>query len=181
MRLHELVTRAAQRTPEAPALLDGEVELDYRTLNRSSERLRLELEELGLAPGDRVALCMPKSWRALVAMQAVLRAGASYLPIDPESPPDRQQAIVEGAQPRFVISQDAREVPFAPDATPLTLEGLQVCRVSTSSKPRPAPRGRTAAQDEALGGLPPLAANGDAAAEALGHAGGDEASSLEQQ
>ena len=87
--LQGYATRAAANGPGRTALVMGDERLSYGELEERSNRLARLLAERGCEPGDRVALVCSKSPAAIVAMQAVLKAGAAYVPIDVASPAAR--------------------------------------------------------------------------------------------
>ncbi|MFI2139882.1 AMP-binding protein, partial [Streptomyces griseofuscus] len=80
--LHELFTAQAGRTPDAIALLCGEVKLTYRQLDVSSDGFAHRLVVAGVRPGDRVGLFLDRSVAYVVAMLGVLKAGGVYVPLD---------------------------------------------------------------------------------------------------
>ena len=82
------------RTPEAVAVTFEGRSMTYRELDEASNRLAHLLAEHGAGPGGCVALLFPRSAEAIVAILAVLKTGAAYLPIDPAHPrgPDRVHA-----------------------------------------------------------------------------------------
>ncbi|GAB4562979.1 MAG: D-alanine--poly(phosphoribitol) ligase [Haliangiales bacterium] len=94
MLLHQLVIDAAARTPSATAVISSSGPLDYRALDRRANRIGRGLRELGVGPGDRVGVWGPKSAEVIATMQAALRLGAIYIPLDPLSPVARIAAIV---------------------------------------------------------------------------------------
>jgi amino acid adenylation domain-containing protein len=104
--LHELVTRAAERRPEATAVVSGEERLSYAALDEQSSRLARTLQGLGCGPGERVALLAPKSLRTIVAVVAAYKAGAVLVPLDPASPPARQARILRSAGPACLLAGD---------------------------------------------------------------------------
>ncbi|WP_285761098.1 non-ribosomal peptide synthetase, partial [Nocardiopsis ansamitocini] len=75
--------------PDAPALISTERTLTYAELDAESGRLAARLRDLGVGPESRVLLLMPRSPRVVVAMLAVLKAGAAYVPVHASFPPDR--------------------------------------------------------------------------------------------
>jgi amino acid adenylation domain-containing protein len=95
--LHAAFERQARATPKRTALIASDLELDYETLDAASTHLAATLvERLAGAPRDRlVALVLPKGWRQIVAVLAVVKAGAAYLPIDPTLPAERRQLLIE--------------------------------------------------------------------------------------
>ncbi|MDE1715951.1 amino acid adenylation domain-containing protein [Chromobacterium amazonense] len=80
--------------------------LTYRELSDKVERTARELARLGVRPGDRVGLCLEPSIDALVTMLGVLRAGASYLPLDPTSQASRWLAILAQAPVALLVHGD---------------------------------------------------------------------------
>ncbi|HEV7516535.1 MAG TPA: amino acid adenylation domain-containing protein, partial [Thermoanaerobaculia bacterium] len=90
LSLHELFMAAAQRIPEAPALLWKDQWLTYGELDRRSNRLAWHLRRLGVAPEVRVALAMERSPEMIVGLLGILKAGGAYVPIDPAYPVERR-------------------------------------------------------------------------------------------
>ena len=88
--LPELFEEQAARTPHAPAVLSADGELTYGELNARSNRLARHLITLGAGPERLVAIVMPQSTDVIVALLAVLKSGAAYVPVDPGYPPGRQ-------------------------------------------------------------------------------------------
>ncbi len=101
--LQDYVTRAAADRRDAVAVALGDERLTYGELDRLSDCLAAQLVDAGCGPGDRVGLLMPKQPLAIVAIQAALKAGCAYLPLDVESPPIRLRRIVETAEPRVLL------------------------------------------------------------------------------
>ncbi|MEV8633166.1 amino acid adenylation domain-containing protein [Streptosporangium sp. NPDC051023] len=108
MRLHDLVRESARRTPAATAVVGADGTLSYGELDAEADRLARALAGIGVRRGDRVALWLDKSARAVVAMQAVLRLGAAYVPVDPLSPADRAVHLVRDCAPRAVVASQER-------------------------------------------------------------------------
>jgi len=102
--LQDYVTRAAASRGDAVAVALGDERVSYGELDRLSDRLAARLVDAGCAAGDRVGLLMAKQPLAIVAIQAALKAGCVYLPLDVESPPVRLRRIVETAAPRVLLS-----------------------------------------------------------------------------
>ncbi|MGP3966626.1 amino acid adenylation domain-containing protein [Streptomyces sp. 6N223] len=120
----------AARTPDAPAVAseDGAgltelTELTFAELAARANRLARHLVRHGAGPERIVALSLPRTADALVAMLAVLTSGAAYLPLDPDAPPSRTSGILDEAQPVLVLSEipdTAAEssAPLPPQADP---------------------------------------------------------------
>jgi nonribosomal peptide synthetase DhbF len=91
-------------TPEAIALTDGDRNLRYRELDAAANRLARALIARGAAPGTFIAVALPRSAELLVAILAVLKAGAAYVPLDPEYPADRLAYMLDDARPVVVVT-----------------------------------------------------------------------------
>jgi mycobactin peptide synthetase MbtE len=97
---------ALARTPDAVAVVADDVELTYAELHRRANRLARWLIGKGIGAEDIVGLRMTISIEFIVATLAVLKAGAAYLPIDPDYPADRVEYLVVDSQPRMVIGPE---------------------------------------------------------------------------
>ncbi|PWR04919.1 non-ribosomal peptide synthetase [Micromonospora acroterricola] len=98
------VERQAAATPAAVALVcDGE-ELSYAELAARANRLARLLVERGAGPETRVALLLPRSVELVVAVLAVLKAGAAYLPVDTGYPANRIGYLLADAEPALVLA-----------------------------------------------------------------------------
>ncbi|OLO98655.1 non-ribosomal peptide synthetase, partial [Mycolicibacterium porcinum] len=92
------------RTPDALALTCDGSSLTYRELDQAANQLAHMLIEIGAGPGRRVALLLRRSSEAVVAMLAVLKTGAAYVPIDPNHPRARSEIIFTDAAPIAVLT-----------------------------------------------------------------------------
>jgi amino acid adenylation domain-containing protein/non-ribosomal peptide synthase protein (TIGR01720 family) len=94
----------ARRTPDAVAVRHAGSALSYADLNARANRLARLLVERGAGPERYVALALPRSAETIVALLAVLKAGAGYLPVDPGYPPDRIAFMLADAAPALTLS-----------------------------------------------------------------------------
>jgi amino acid adenylation domain-containing protein len=92
------------RTPNAIAVTGEEGALSYGELNARANRLAHALVARGIGPEDRVALCLPRSLGMVTALLGVLKAGAAYLPLDPDYPPERLAFMLEDARPAALLA-----------------------------------------------------------------------------
>ncbi|MGW7412699.1 amino acid adenylation domain-containing protein, partial [Streptomyces sp. NPDC054863] len=99
----QFAARAAA-APDALAVVDGERELTYAQLDRRVSALAALLRERGAGPEVRIAVALPRSVELLVAVHAVLRAGAVYVPLDPDHPRERIEALLADTDPLCVLS-----------------------------------------------------------------------------
>ncbi len=112
--LDDLVRAQVAATPTGTALVDDRgVELSYAEFDGRVNALAAVMVAGGVRTGDRVAVLLPRSGDLVVALAAVLRAGAAYVPIDPEYPAERVAAILADATPSLLVTDRAydAEVP----------------------------------------------------------------------
>jgi len=102
-RLQRVIAANADR----PALEGRHETVSYAELDLRSARLAAQLGALGLRQGDHVALLLPRSVDLVVAMLAVVRAGAVYVPVDPGHPPQRTSRVFDLLKPRFALTDGA--------------------------------------------------------------------------
>nr|WP_280485456.1 non-ribosomal peptide synthetase [Nocardia cyriacigeorgica] len=95
------------RTPDAPAVRYRDAVLSYRELDARSRALAAELNTFGVGPGTLVGVAMRRGLDLVVSIYAVLRAGAGYVPIDPDHPAERSEYVLSGAAPICVLTTSA--------------------------------------------------------------------------
>ncbi|MDJ1136013.1 amino acid adenylation domain-containing protein [Streptomyces iconiensis] len=101
----ELLARRLREGGAAPAVIGADgAALSYARLDIWSAAVASALTRAGTAPGDTVALYLPRSAGAVAAILGTLRAGASYLPLDPAQPRSRTEAILAAARPAAVLA-----------------------------------------------------------------------------
>ncbi len=100
----ELFAAQVARTPDAVAVTFEGVSQTYREVDEASNRLAHLLTGEGVGPGQRVALLLPRSAEAVVAILAVVKAGAAYVPIDPAVPAARMEFVLDDAAPVAAIT-----------------------------------------------------------------------------
>ncbi|MGC5255993.1 amino acid adenylation domain-containing protein [Gordonia sp. DT218] len=103
----ELFAAAVRARADHEALVSDDVVLTYRQLDERSNRLAHWMLRSGVETEDLVGLRLGGSVGFVVAALAVLKAGAAYLPIDPDYPDDRTQFLIDDAAPRLVLDADA--------------------------------------------------------------------------
>jgi amino acid adenylation domain-containing protein len=113
---------AAASRPDALAVSAENGSLTYAELDRLANRMARALASLGVSRGDRVALWLEKSTGAVAAMQAVLRLGAAYVPVDPLSPAARVLPILRDCAVAAVVTRSERMAALgAPPPAPCLL------------------------------------------------------------
>lgn len=85
-KIHELFEERAAHKPNSIAVAFEEKRVSYRELNEQANRLAHRLREIGVRSGVLVVLCLDRSPEMVVAVLAVLKAGGTYVPIEPEWP-----------------------------------------------------------------------------------------------
>ncbi len=100
-----LFEEQAARTPHIVAVEAGSSLLTYAELNQQANRLAWRLREEGAGRGVLVALSVERSCDMVVAVLAVLKTGAAYLPIDPDIPEERQQFILDDSKAPLVLTE----------------------------------------------------------------------------
>ncbi|PKV83800.1 non-ribosomal peptide synthetase [Streptomyces sp. TLI_146] len=104
----------AARSPHAVAVTYEGASLTYAELNARANRIARLLVERGAGPGQVVALALPRSAELVVALLAVVKSGAAYLPLDPGYPAERIRAVAEDAAPALLVT-DAGTAPTLPE------------------------------------------------------------------
>lgn len=106
--LSDLLSEAAARAPDAPAVIDGDRSLTYGELEAAANRIAGLLRRSGVRPGHRVGLHLEKSIEAVAGIYGVLRSGAAYVPVDPGAPRLRCAGILADAEVSCLIVDRAR-------------------------------------------------------------------------
>ncbi|WP_339065083.1 non-ribosomal peptide synthase/polyketide synthase [Teredinibacter turnerae] len=95
----------AETQPTLPALVMGDTQVSYATLNARANQVAHALIHQGLVPGQRVGLCAERSPDMIIGLLAVLKAGGAYVPLDPQYPVQRLQFMCEDSDLSAVICQ----------------------------------------------------------------------------
>jgi amino acid adenylation domain-containing protein len=111
--VHELFERRAADQLEATAVRHRDESLSFGELDERAERLADFLHAEGVRPGERIGLCLPRTPDFLVSVLAVWKAGAAYVPLDPELPATRHAYIVDDAGIQRVLTLSRFESRFA--------------------------------------------------------------------
>jgi amino acid adenylation domain-containing protein/non-ribosomal peptide synthase protein (TIGR01720 family)/FkbM family methyltransferase len=103
--LHELFEQQVERTPANVAIVFRDEQYTFAELNARSNQLARHLQTLGVSTDTLIAICMERSLEMVVALLATLKAGAAYVPLDPESPAERQAAILRDTGANVILTQ----------------------------------------------------------------------------
>jgi len=102
--IYRRIEENALRFPQDTAIVYAGENCSYRDLNQRANRLAHYLVEAGLKPQDRAAVLLPPSVDLIAALLAILKTGASYVPLHTDYPADRVKTITQQAKTRFIIS-----------------------------------------------------------------------------
>jgi amino acid adenylation domain-containing protein len=113
--LHQLFEQQAARTPDAVAIVDegSGQSISYAQLNVTANQLASYLISSGVCVGNHVAVCLPRSPDVVIAMLAILKAGATYVPMDPEYPVERLRYMLEDCEAKVILTQASLQEMFA--------------------------------------------------------------------
>ncbi|SMH47742.1 non-ribosomal peptide synthetase [Azospirillum agricola] len=134
-----LLSEVAARHPGRPALVDAARSLDHAALEAATDRLARLLVAHGLEPRDRVAVLANRSVESVVALLAILKAGAVYVPLDPDYPAARLAAMLERAGCRLVLVDRPGDESALPPGSPPALAVAPVLEPGTAVPDLPLP------------------------------------------
>jgi amino acid adenylation domain-containing protein/non-ribosomal peptide synthase protein (TIGR01720 family) len=148
-----LLEAQAAATPDATALVAGELSATYAELSARANQLAHHLRSLGVGPDARVAICLERSVPLVEALLGVLKAGGAYVPLDPGYPGDRLAWMLADSGASVLLTQE-RLVPLL---QPLTPTGTRLVRLDAGAPEAAEIRARSGVDPE------PWAAPGDLA------------------
>ncbi|WP_185757059.1 non-ribosomal peptide synthetase [Nocardia bhagyanarayanae] len=138
--LADLLTSAAARDPKATAIVFEGRQLSYREVDERSNRLARALIQRGIGPEDIVAIGMPRSLNYILAVWAVAKSGAAFLPIDPTNPVERITHMVTDSKAAIGLTVTSARAQLPDDIDWLTSEDLPQAEngpVTDSDRVRP--------------------------------------------
>ena len=106
---YESIVHHAQTQPDRMALIASDARFTYREFDQATNRIANALRQRGVHEGDRVALLLPRTSRLILSMFGVQKAGAAYIPCDPEYPADRVKLILEDSGAKLIITPEVAE------------------------------------------------------------------------
>ncbi len=101
---HGAMESRADATPDAPALVACDKRMTYREFDEECNRIANALIKRGVRRGDRIVILLPRRSYLITAIYGTMKAGATYIPCDPEYPADRIRLITEDSDAKFVIT-----------------------------------------------------------------------------
>jgi len=102
--IHDMLRNSTQSSPDRIAARSRSGQLTYHELNSLSDRVAARLGSLDVQVGDRVGIYVPKSLASIVSIYSILKAGAIYVPFDPDAPPERLAYMAKDCGIRILLS-----------------------------------------------------------------------------
>ncbi|MBO4851767.1 MAG: amino acid adenylation domain-containing protein [Prevotella sp.] len=101
---HECIGHFAKTQPDHDALVAIDGQYTYQEMDELTNRIAAALRQRGVQERDRVALLLPRTSRLILSLFGVLKAGAAYIPCDPDYPADRVKLILEDSEARYILT-----------------------------------------------------------------------------
>ncbi|MGC2192719.1 MAG: amino acid adenylation domain-containing protein [Candidatus Dormiibacterota bacterium] len=130
--VHDLVAFQAKRAPDRPAVSCGTDSITYGALNHRAGLVASELQAVGVVAGDVVALCTERSIEMVIGMLGILKAGATYLPLDPRYPKDRVAFMLADSEANALLTP-SRLMEALPPCKTLTVPMDDIARIDASN------------------------------------------------
>ncbi|MET8677150.1 non-ribosomal peptide synthetase [Streptomyces sp. NPDC004647] len=121
--LSDLFAEHVVRCPDAPAVTYGPVTLTYQQLDRVTNSLAAQLQELGVRPDRLVAILADRNLSVIVGMLATVKAGGAYLALDPAQPATRLRTILEESKPVALLTEASEDDPSGLGIPVITVAG----------------------------------------------------------
>jgi amino acid adenylation domain-containing protein len=135
--VHQLFEEQARRTPEAIAVVSEQFHLSYQVLEQRANQLAHFLQEQGAGPEQRIGLCLPRSPELVIALLAILKAGAAYVPLDPSYPAERLAFMIEQVEMQILLTTRQFAGSFPASGTRVLFLEEQETFISQHSKKKP--------------------------------------------
>lgn len=132
--VHAEIERHAAADPNATAVIEGDRHWSYREIVDAAAALAARMQTAGAAPGQTIGVALPRSAEAIIALLAVIRSGAAYVPLEPDSPADRLAVIAHDAHITMALTAPA----FEPLVAGLGLPVIDVTGSNVELEPLPA-------------------------------------------
>jgi non-ribosomal peptide synthetase component F/thioesterase domain-containing protein len=141
LTLAQLFEAQAARAPDAPAAICGDRQLTYAEINAAANRFAAYLQHLGVGGGSRVGVCLAPSLELPLCLLGILKAGATFVPLDPRDPPLRRADMIRASGTTAVIGQRLERASVAD--VPVHLIEVEAA-LAFAKEPVPAPTAPTA-------------------------------------
>src|SRR5690348_4808266 len=134
----QLVEKQSAATPDALALIEGDLSLSYQELNQRANQLAHYLRTLGVKPNMLVGLCIERSIDMVIGLLGILKAGGAYVALDPAYPPERLSFMLQDAQVPVLVTRRRDAVHFSVQGTRVVYmddASLHLTSMSTANPP----------------------------------------------
>jgi amino acid adenylation domain-containing protein len=135
--LHQLFEEQVERLPEAVSVICGDQRLSYRELNEQANRLAHHLRKIGVRSEMLVGIYLERSLEMVVALLGILKAGAAYVPLDPQYPKQRLAFMLEDTQVSVVLTQQRLVTDFPEHPTRVVCLDVEDEAIRTESAENP--------------------------------------------
>lgn len=122
--LHELLAQQTKNNPKKTALKFNNQELNYEDFDKQVNQFANYLVNTGVAHGNYVAVLLPRSLELVVALVAIMKCGAAYLPLDPHFPSKRLEFMMEDSEAPFLITNKALSTTFKTTSKVIVLDDI---------------------------------------------------------
>ena len=137
--IHGRFEAQAERTPDAIALTLGERRLTYRELNQRANQLAHHLRKRGVGPDVFVGICADRTIELVVGLLGILKAGGTYVPIDPQYPPERRAFMLQDSKSPIILTEQAMAGELAVPGTEVLLLDRDWPAIAAESHSNPGP------------------------------------------
>lgn len=120
----EYIAAIAQQYPDKIALSFEDRQMNYRNLDETANRIARLLIDEGIKTGDVVGLSLDRSPEMIVSLLAIIKAGAAYIPLDPEYPADRIEFMLEDASAKILFTSKKYQGKFNTQSKELYIEDV---------------------------------------------------------
>jgi len=134
---HQMFEAQVERDPEAPAVIYEDERISYRELNNRANQLAHYLQRLGVGPETIVGICLERSLEMVVALLGVLKAGAAYLPLDPDYPQERLSFMLADAEVPVLLTATYLKERLAIEAASVICLDTEWERIAEHSSEKP--------------------------------------------
>jgi len=136
--LQDNITRSTVRYPDSNAYRFLDRSMTYQQLDRESNRLSRLLAELGVSRGDRVGIMLNRCMETPLAVYAIMKAGAAFVPMDPDMPIARVSSLVQSCEMTLIVSTSAQRETLLAVAhdlnTPLVVINCEIASLAETSE-----------------------------------------------
>ncbi|CAN5252451.1 amino acid adenylation domain-containing protein [soil metagenome] len=122
--LHQLISAQAVKTPDQTAIKFGSKATSYKTLNESANQLASVLIKNNIKPGDKVAFALDRSAEMVVVLLGIMKAGATYIPLDPQFPLNRINFMLADSEASIMLTSKKYKGQYESKAKELLIEDV---------------------------------------------------------